>query len=112
MKFGFPLLLLMLINCKNYTKNYHGYVYNTDKLPVNGVIVKENNTSLITTTTDKNGYFVLSKSSNSIKDLIFSKVGYENDTVQTVWSQHGEKLEYVFVTSKSDTIFLKRIKKN
>ena len=88
MKFRIFLFLLAFTNCDNKGVNYHGYVFDTDKLPVSGVLVKENWSSL-STTTDKTGYFVLAKSPNSIKDLIFSKIGYENDTVKTVWTQHG-----------------------
>lgn len=91
---------------------YYGYVYDIiDKKPLKNVLVK---TSIVINPrfikTDSTGYFKLHKQDELINDLIFIEDNYKTDTIPTVWSQHGEKLEYHFLNEIPDTVYLKRIK--
>ena len=104
----FYLMLIVLVSACGYSQMYYqGYVYNA-RGPLNNVKVKEADNSN-STVTDSMGYFKLNKNPDVIKSLIFIKKGYKVDTIKTVWSQHGERLNYIFLNKKMDTIYLKPI---
>ncbi|WP_306354209.1 hypothetical protein [Flavobacterium sp. '19STA2R22 D10 B1'] len=107
LKFFLPVILLLLCCCKRQNF-YHGYVYDQEtKKPLMNVLVKESFvTNPQSATTDVKGYFKIENNTNSITDLVFSIPRYRQDTIPSVWSQHGERLEYTFLNPKPDTIFL------
>lgn len=71
--------------------------------PINGVFIKENfSKSFKSTYSNKEGYFKIDNNTKSIGDLIFICNGYQTDTIVTIWSQHGENLQYEFVRKKYD----------
>jgi hypothetical protein len=105
--FTIVCLCVVFTNCSNYKSHYNGYVYYKN-IPVQGVLVREKNNTKTYTYTNSKGYFILAKNPNIIDDLVFKKESFKTDTVKTVWSQHGEKIEYQFVTNRLDTIFLKK----
>jgi hypothetical protein len=79
------------------------------KSPLKNVLVKENlRINPKSTYTKTNGYFKIENDTEFLADLVFISTGFKQDTVVTVWSQHGESLKYKFVTSKLDTIYLKK----
>ncbi|WKL47771.1 hypothetical protein Q1W71_22840 [Flavobacterium pectinovorum] len=48
----------------------------------------------------------LKKNVSSISSLIIYNNDMPIDTIKTVWSQHGEKLNYSFIEGKNDTLFI------
>lgn len=98
--------LFILLNCQSVRYHYHGKVTDENNVPLKDVFVTleyfENNTK-----TDKKGYFKLKRCSNSLGNLIFNKEGYKTDTIPTVWSQHGEALQYNFIEKDTTVIRLK-----
>ncbi|MFK7787605.1 MAG: carboxypeptidase-like regulatory domain-containing protein [Crocinitomicaceae bacterium] len=102
------VLFMTLTNCGNKSLFYKGYVYSDGK-PLDQVTVsKMNGTQDHSTQTDSKGYFELTKEQDVVHSLIFEKEGFVTDTVPTVWSQHGEKLNYRFVNKNSDTLFIEK----
>lgn len=106
MKCFLVLFVFILLNCQSVSDHYHGKVTDENNIPLKDVIVTleytENNTK-----TDKKGYFKLKRSSNSLGNLIFNKVGYKIDTIPTVWSQHGETIQYNFLENDTTIVRLK-----
>ncbi|MBW8524059.1 hypothetical protein K0U91_02345 [Chryseobacterium chendengshani] len=99
------VLVIFLNSCTSMPKFYEGYIFNKDKKPLSNIKVCENNKSNCVYT-DSKGYFRLEKQRNSINDLIVFSKSTPVDTIKTVWSQHGEKINYSFVEGKKDTLFL------
>lgn len=108
-KLFYLVLILLIFACKSSRSFYHGYVYNSNG-PLNNVQVKEDMGNSNSTFTDSTGYFKLNKNTYLLNNLVFIKEGFKIDTIKTVWSQHGERLEYMFLNKKEDTIYLKPIK--
>lgn len=102
-----PVSLLIINSCITKPKFYRGYVF-YDKKPLANVIVKKENCNNLTLT-DSTGFFKLPKKSNSIRSLIFTKNGFVTDTIPSVWTQHGEKVNYTFLNKTLDTIILRKI---
>ena len=100
--------LLLIISCNKKATFYHGVVIDANKKPIANVNVSLRFDSNKSTFSKENGYFKLSKSPDIIDDLVFSKKGYITDTIFSVWTQHGEKVNYTFLNKSSDTIRLKR----
>lgn len=98
--------LFILLNCQSVSDHYHGKVTDENNNPIEDVIVKEECFEK-KTVTNKKGYFKLKRSSNTLGYLIFSKEGYKSDTIPTVWSQHGEALQYNFIEKDTTDIRLK-----
>ncbi|MCD8418796.1 hypothetical protein J2Q11_13770 [Tenacibaculum finnmarkense genomovar finnmarkense] len=107
MKNLFILALLLLNGCKTKPLLYQGYVY-YDNQPLVNVVVKKEHKNQDLTKTDSTGYFKIKKTPNSLTSLIFIKEGFKIDTVPSVWSQHGEKINYTFLNKKFDTIRLRK----
>lgn len=107
MKIFICICVTIIANSCSMPRNYQGYVYSSYKKPIQNVKVCEKNTSNCTTT-DINGFFVLKKDKQSITDLIIFLDEKPLDTLKTVWSQHGEKLNYSFMEGKNDTLFINR----
>lgn len=103
------LLLLGMLGCSGRQDFYHGYVYDVNNLkPLPGVLVKEDLfEGSKSTYTDKTGYFKIPNHRQPYSNLIFSIKGYRTDTMLTIWSQHGEKLNYSFINKNTDTVFLR-----
>jgi hypothetical protein len=109
----FIFLTLVNFSCKSKKQNfYHGFVYNiNDKKPIKNVLVKENfKENFLTEKTDSLGYFKIINNTGSIGELIFICDNFKTDTIPTIWSQHGEKLKYLFLNKIPDTIFLTPVK--
>ena len=102
-------LLLALYSCNDQPKYYHGYVLDRKMKPISNVKVIENNKIPLSTITDSTGYFRLNKNPDWLSNLIFLKEGYITDTVRTVWSKHGEKIEYTFLNQNADTVLLRKV---
>ncbi len=77
--------------------------------PISGGVVKTDYS--VSNTTAKDGYFKLSRRSNTYDYLIFFKKGYKIDTTRTVWVQSGESLGYSFLNERIDTIQLRKLNK-
>ena len=105
-----PVMLLCLIfACSGKQNFYQGYVYDLDtRKPLENVIVKECNLKPLSGRTDSTGYFKVENNTQSISDLVFITNTHKPDTAITVWSQHGERIEYSFLNKKPDTIYLKK----
>ncbi len=106
----FTYLIICTASCDEKSFDYyHGVVidYNSNSLP--GVMVKTEYLKTKPSLTNESGYFKLPKSPNTITSLIFSKDGYVTDTIKSVYSHGGEKLDYRFIFKKIDTIPLKKI---
>ncbi|CAA0187906.1 carboxypeptidase regulatory-like domain-containing protein [Tenacibaculum maritimum] len=99
--------ILIISSCRTKPKFYRGYVF-YDKKPLLNVIVRKDNLNE-STQTDSTGFFKLPKEPNSIHSLIFEKTGFITDTIPSVWTQHGEKVNYTFLNKTIDTIFLRKI---
>lgn len=106
MKFSFINIILISFNsCISSPSFYEGYIYSKDKKPLENIQVCEQNKSNCTYT-DKKGFFKLKKDENMISDLIIFNNSKSLDTIKTVWSQHGEKINYSFLEGKKDTLFV------
>lgn len=105
------LILLFTFNygCFNKKQYYHGYVLDDKKRPIENVKVMEDNIYPFSTVTDSSGYFRLYKRPDLLSNLIFLKKGYLTDTIKTVRSVSGEKMESVFLNNKADTIQLESV---
>jgi hypothetical protein len=53
----------------------------------------------------------LKKNETSINNLIVFYDDKPIDTLVTVWSQHGERIEYSFIENKKDTLYINLEKK-
>lgn len=104
------LVFIVFINCINQQNFYRGYVYDmTTKMPLYNVLIKENlKENSKSGRSDRNGYFEILNDTESSGNLIFSLEDYKSDTINTVWSQHGEKLKYRFINSKNDTLYMQK----
>ncbi|MCW3161417.1 hypothetical protein [Chryseobacterium oryctis] len=97
--------IILLWSC-SASKNYEGYIFNNQKKPVKNIKVCEQYTTNCITTNDK-GFFILKKDNTSIRNLVVFSNNKPIDTIRTVWSQHGEKINYSFIEGKKDALFLK-----
>lgn len=104
----FICFLINLMSCSKKPTHYKGVVVDYNSVPIKNVLIREQFSDSIHTTSKKNGFFKLKKTPNSLPDLIFSKEGYITDTVRTVWSEHGELISYRFLNKKLDTLRLKK----
>ncbi|ALM48465.1 hypothetical protein AMR72_05850 [Flavobacterium psychrophilum] len=103
-------LIVILTGCSGKQNFYHGYVYDLDtRKPLKNVTVKECNLKPLTGSTDSTGYFNIENNTQGISDLVFITTTHKQDTARTVWSQHGERIEYSFINKKPDTIYLKKL---
>lgn len=103
------LAAIFLFSCSGTREPYyHGYVYDKiTKKPLANILVRENTPGNPKSTfTDAKGYFKIENNTKFFSDLIFSDVNHLPDTIPTAWAQHGEKMNFTFVTSKLDTAFL------
>lgn len=93
---GIILLALLILSCKGsqLRDHYSGIVVDETGEPISGVLVREDLLTGCNDTTNSAGYFKIKRTGNSLPDLIFSKKGYQTDTVETVWLMHGEKEMY------------------
>ncbi|WP_131726141.1 hypothetical protein [Chryseobacterium sp. Leaf405] len=107
MKYFFiNIMAVSFINsCTPSSKSYEGYIYNHQKKPLENIKVCEQNKNNCTYTNDK-GFFQLRKDKNSIGDLLVFNRESTIDTIKTVWSQHGEKINFSFIEGKNDTLFI------
>ncbi len=101
-------LLITLANCSNKPLFYKGYVYHNGKPQAQVVVRRMHSNQDESTRTDSTGFFKLKKEPNSIHSLIFEKEGFAIDTIPTVWTQHGEKINYRFINDEKDTLFIKK----
>ncbi len=106
------IILFTTMGCKEkLSENYRGYVFNLKKEPLHGVKVYADGVPLEFTYTQKNGYFSLDRGSLTfVDDLIFEKEGYVTDSLETVRYIRGHETIYLFLTNRSDTLFMKSIK--
>ncbi len=82
-----------------------------NKEPLSGVKVYANRIPSEYTYTQKDGYFSLKRGSLTfIDDLIFEKEGYLTDSLETVYYNRGNGTIYLFLTNRSDTLFMKETK--
>lgn len=93
--------LLTLYSCDSINDYYQGKVTDENGKALEGVMVSELYRNR-QTKTDATGYFKLERSPTWLGELIFSKKGFEIDTIPSVWHQAGETTEYRFV--KKDTV--------
>lgn len=105
-------IFFVFISCTKSQNCYTGYVYDeTSKKTLNKVFIKENfKENSKSTFTNEKGYFKIDNESESVGNLIFILNGYKTDTIQTIWSQHGETLKYRFVGKRADTLFMRKSK--
>ncbi|WP_299709704.1 hypothetical protein [uncultured Tenacibaculum sp.] len=105
-------ILLITVSCdKELNNTYKGYVFNIKKEPLNKVKIYTFRFPKLYTYTNENGYFSLEKRSlNFIDDLVFVKNGYTTDTLNTVFYHRGHGTIYLFLTNRSDTLFMKEVK--
>lgn len=100
MKYLLLLVCLMLVSCKEIDDYYYGQVVDDKGNALENVAVEEYKMGN-RTKTDEGGYFKLKRSENWLGSLVFSKEGFESDTLPAVWHQAGETTEYNFL--KEDT---------
>lgn len=100
------VFVITFYSCQKDEYYYHGKVTDDNNNPLEDVIVTVENFKN-KTKTDKKGYFKLNRSSERLEKLIFYKEGYKTDTIPTVWSQHGEALNYNFIEKDTTVVRLK-----
>lgn len=106
------IIFFITISCKEkLSDNYRGYVFNLKKESLHNVKVYEQRDSTKYTYTDENGYFLLPpRSLTFVDDLIFEKKGYITDTVNSYSQRIGARPVTLFLTQRSDTLFMRKIK--
>lgn len=103
----YSLLVLFFYSCGSSVDNYEGYIYEKPNVPAKDVSVCEKNSSNCTKT-DHHGFFKLEKDKKTVRELVVIFKGEPTDTLRTVWSQRGEKINYSFIKGKNDTLFINR----
>ncbi len=107
------ILLILLISCKPRINDYYsGFVVDELGRPIENVLVKQDIQDEYSSKiyTNKRGYFKLKAEYSGLSDLIFSKEGYLSDTIEMVWTQHGETIEYSpLITEDSSRVVLQAI---
>ena len=108
------LILILLLNTSCNEKlhdSYRGYVYNLKNEPLHGVIVCADIADHECTKTNKDGYFLLKRGSQTfVDDLIFVKDGYITDSLETVYYNRGHGIISLFLTNRSHTLFMRKQK--
>ncbi len=107
MKKSFIILIYLFvgISCTVTPKYYQGYIYSTKKRPISNIKICEQNTDECSKTDDF-GFFRIKKNENLINNLIVYNNNTPIDTIKTVWSQHGEKINYSFLENRKDALFI------
>lgn len=109
MKSLYVITCVLFFSCTSTNPYYQGRVIDEKAYPIEGAIVTELYQKKAAAT-DKNGYFKLSKHANWIDDLVFTKPGYETDTIPSVWHQGGETTRYNFITNDTRVVVLRKIR--
>lgn len=102
--------LFFIFSCSNVPKYYQGHIYDNNKKPLADIKICEQNIDNCIKT-DSEGFFRLEKNETSIHNLIVFYDDKPIDTLVTVWSQHGERIEYSFIENKKDTLYINLEKK-
>lgn len=103
-KILFSILFVLTISCSNKIKFYHGYIYNSQNKPLKNLKVEEDDNLKNYSFTDESGYFKIIEKNTFGGNLIISKENVKIDTIWTVYSSHGEKLNYRFINGRNDTL--------
>ncbi|HZH73435.1 MAG TPA: hypothetical protein VFD91_13140 [Mariniphaga sp.] len=101
----FMTVLTAITACTPSIQYYKGYVYNTKNEPIEGLKICEQYSTKCSFTNSQ-GFFKIKKNASSIRSLIVFHNEISVDTIKTVWSQHGEKINYSFIEGKNDTLFV------
>ncbi|MEC5395894.1 hypothetical protein [Bergeyella sp. RCAD1439] len=112
-KFIFYLVFLVFLqNCGNSnTKFYQGYVYSTEKKPIENISIYEIFDSINQVKTNKNGFFKMRISTAYISQfLIVKNEGKILDTIQIIYTHPERGERYYFVENRSDTLFIDKSK--
>ena len=98
-------ICLVIVSCESQKNEYKGYVYH-GKMPLDSVLIKEDEEgSLNSAITNKDGHFKFKKSTKTyVPDLIFIKKGYRTDTVSLIRGFHSGSLYHLFLREESDTL--------
>lgn len=110
--FLFTSLLILTFCSERINDHYSGIVLDELGRPLEGVLVREDYFSEGYTEnrciTDSNGYFKFNRT--GLPEVILSKDGYLNDTINLIWHQHGETTEYSEIVKKDSSILVLRSK--
>ncbi len=87
---------------------YQGMVLDENNNPIENVTVFEEYNIEKTTKTNDKGYFKLYRNSDRLGKLVFIKDGYKIDTIPTIWTQHGEQMEYNFIGKETTSVRLRK----
>jgi hypothetical protein len=94
------------ISCSKKVNYYEGYIYNKQKKPIKGLMIFEKLDKEKFVYTSNQGFFKLKKNEQSINDLMIAKEGKIVDSIQTVRTSGGEKINYYFIEGRKDTLFI------
>jgi hypothetical protein len=100
--------LLLLISCSNRIDYYHGYIFSSkENKPLKELRIEEDDNLKTTSYTDEKGYFKIPETNGFGGNLIiYDKNNSILDTIWTVYSSRGEKLNYRFINGRKDTLFI------
>ena len=102
---------LVVSSCSSKIKYYHGYIYSLDNKPLGKLRVEEDDNLRTFSYTNEKGYFKIIENNNFGGNLIvYSQNDIILDTIWTVFSSNGEKLNYRFVNGRKDTLFVNYFK--
>lgn len=100
-------LLLSLLSCKKKIDYYHGYIYSKEKKPLRNLKVVEDDNLKTFSLTDEKGYFNIPELNSFGGNLVvYTKNNKVIDTIYTIFSNRGEKLNYRFINGRNDTLFI------
>ncbi|WP_147300517.1 hypothetical protein [Tenacibaculum gallaicum] len=100
-------LLLFLLSCKKKTDYYHGYIYSKEKKPLRNLKVVEDDNLKTFSLTDEKGYFNIPELNSFGGNLVvYTENNKVIDTIHTIFSNRGEKLNYRFINGRNDTLFI------
>lgn len=108
MKKTLMVFFFTAVSCTTSVKNYEGYIYEyKTKTPLSNINVcskhnNDNNKKCVKT--DKKGFFKMDL--NSMQYIYVYINGNLSDSIQTIRSSGGEKIDYYFVNGRKDTAFI------
>lgn len=96
------------VGCTTSIKNHEGYIYDSNtKMPLSNIKIcpERNNEDLKCVKTDKKGFFKTHRI--NLSQYLYIYINEKlSDSIQTVFTNGGEKYNEYFVNGRKDTAFI------
>lgn len=107
MKKALIIFFFTAVSCTTSIKNYEGYIYEYNtKIPLSNIEICPEHTSenKKCVKTDKKGFFKMDL--NSMQHIYVYINGNLSDSIQTIRTSGGEKINYYFINGRKDTAYI------